>query len=109
MCRQSNFLLASDAGICAAIGRCGKTNCKQLVSQNGILFHHLCFSTGERVDSVRLGHLEGVRRGFSHGGRLRTANYDPLRSLSISVRKGKRDDPMITYNLKAVSAWTCQM
>jgi hypothetical protein len=65
--------------------------------------------TKETVDSVYLDRLEGVRRGFSHGGHLRTANYDPLRSLSITVRKGKRENSVTTYNLKAMSAWTCQM
>ena len=63
--------------------------------------------TGQRIDTVDLDRLEGVRRGFSLGGRLMTTNYDPLRSLAVTVKKSKRE--LTSYNLKANSAWSCQM
>ena len=67
------------------------------------------FPADKRVETVHLSRLVGARRGFSHGGHMRSANYDPLRSLSITVRKSKRDNSLTTHNLKASSAWLCQM
>ena len=63
--------------------------------------------SGQRVDTVRFEHFEGVRRGFSLGGRLAISQYDPLRSLSLTVHRGKRD--FTSYNLTASSALNCQM
>lgn len=62
---------------------------------------------GEKMNSIGLDKLEGVRRGFSLGGRLRTSTYDPLRSLSLTVKKTKRE--LTDINLIVTSAWACQM
>ena len=86
------------------------SNCKQHKSVNLCVILYFLQSYPEvKVDSVRITRLRGVQRGFSHGGHLRTINYDPLRSLSITVRKGKHEESLTTYNLKAPSAWTCHM
>lgn len=47
-----------------------------------------------------------VQKGFSHAGHISTADYDPLKSLSLLATK---DDVVKAVDLKAPSAWICQL